>query len=51
MGFLRKRNQESTGEVVSVSILEVAATWFSMTISESNVTVCAEESRRQLGKQ
>jgi hypothetical protein len=51
MGFLRKRNQESASEVVSVSILEVAATRFLMTISESNVTVCAEESRHQLGKQ
>jgi len=48
---LHRRNQESAGEVVSVSILEVAATRFSMMISESSVIVCAEESRRQLSKQ
>jgi hypothetical protein len=48
---VRRRNQASIGEVVSVTIFELAATRFSVAIFESSMIVCADESRRQLGNQ
>jgi hypothetical protein len=51
MDCLRRLNQASAGEVVSVTIFELAATQFSVTISESSGTVCADESRLQIRKQ
>jgi len=44
---VRRRNQASAREVVLVMIFESAATQFSMSISESTGTVCADQSRRQ----
>jgi len=46
-----RENQASAGEAVLVMIFESAMTQFSMSISESTRTVCADHSRRQLWRQ
>ena len=45
---MRRRNQVSAGEAVSVTIFKSAANQFSVSISESTGTVSADQSRRQL---
>ena len=48
---MRRQNRASAGEPVSVTISEPRATQFLVAIFELSETVCADESRRHLGKQ
>jgi len=48
---VRRQNRASAGEPVSVTISEPRATQFLVAIFELSKTVCADESRRHLGKQ
>jgi hypothetical protein len=50
-GLFAQTNPSVSWEVVSVTIFELAATPFLLAIAESTGTVCADESRRLLGKQ
>jgi hypothetical protein len=47
----RIRNQASVGEAVSSTISKLAATQFSVTITESTGIVRTDKTRHQLGKQ
>jgi len=47
---VHRQNRGSAGEAVSVKISDAWATHFSVAISESTRTVCANESRCRLGK-
>ena len=44
----RRRNQASAGEALLVTIFESAATQFSVSISKSTRTLCADQSRGKL---
>ena len=48
---MRKQNQVSVREAVSVMIFELVETQFSVMISESTGTVCTDEPRLQLYRQ
>ena len=48
---VRGRIQASAVEAVSLMLSELAATHFSLVISESTGTVCADKTKHQLGKQ
>jgi hypothetical protein len=48
---VRGRIHASVVEVVSLLLSESAATHFSLVISKSTGTMCANETKRQLGKQ